>query len=556
VGETQAALTTCTSGPFVEGVDVSDGQGNIDWNAVKGGGVDFGIAKATQGTYNTQGTFAANWANMKAAGVVRGAYHFFDPTEDGAAQASYFLGVVGTIEPGDLPPMLDIECPDGDAQCLGFSGGSGAASASDIYTRMWDWIHTVENATGRKPLIYSFGSYFADNGINTTGLDAYPLNIAYPVSGNCFNFPGPWSAATIWQWSFTGSVSGIGGQVDRDRFLGTSSQLESFCNGSSSLSEVNGNGFLTVANWKDGHTEVFARKTSGQATHSWTQGTTDTWNNADDLKGAASCGLASVVWPPTSHDTVELFDPTAGGSTQHLWFSNGAWNAFQDFGGTGLSQLSTVAWPDGHVEVFALGGDSAIWHNWWTSQNTWSGWQSMQGGLATGVSPIVWSDGHVEIFATDAKGAVWHNWSTSKGWNGWASLGGALASRPVVARWADGHMELFGTGLDGHLTHAWWNGKGWTAFATLNAETTIEGEPSVLVYPAYGPEVFARDDKGQLNHMWVDTSQSSGWSKWAADFNQVIASSPFAWMRADGQAEVFAVDAKGDLLKSLHSASS
>jgi lysozyme len=220
-----AALQECAPAT-VEGIDVSEAQGSVDWNAAHAAGVDFAVIKATQGTYDTQSTFAGDWAGAQAAGVIRSAYHFFDPTEDGVAQAQHFLAAVGTLAPGDLPATLDIECPTGsaDTTCLG-TGGSDAASAADIATRMWDFIHAVEKATAKKPLIYTYGSYFASNGIDTTGLDAYPLYIADPVAGSCFDVPSPWSSAVLWQYSFTGSVPGIADAVDRDRFIGTLGDL-------------------------------------------------------------------------------------------------------------------------------------------------------------------------------------------------------------------------------------------------------------------------------------------------------------------------------------------
>jgi GH25 family lysozyme M1 (1,4-beta-N-acetylmuramidase) len=218
-GESTAAdTTTCPQGTLPAGVDVSDGQGTIDWTKVKAAGISWTVIKATQGTYNVQAGFAANWKSAKAAGVARAAYHFFDPTEDGTAQAQKFLDTVGPLDADDLSPMLDIECPDGNATCLGFSGGSGTAPAADIRTRMLDWLNAVEAATGRKPGIYSFGSYFSSNAIDTTGLDAYPLWIA-SLSTTCATFPPPWKATTAWQWSFTGTVSGINGQVDEDRMV-------------------------------------------------------------------------------------------------------------------------------------------------------------------------------------------------------------------------------------------------------------------------------------------------------------------------------------------------
>ena len=221
---TSQALDECAPST-VEGIDVFDGQGAIDWPAVAGDGIAFAMIKATQGTYDTQSTFAYNWPHARAAGVDRGAYHFFDPTEDGVAQAHYFLSALGAPAAGDLPVMLDVECPDGDANCLD-PGKSGQAAASDIRARIDGFLVTVEQATHKTPIVYTFASYFSQNGIDTTGLDAYPLFIAYPTTSACFEVPSPWSQAVMWQYSWAGSVSGISGAVDRDRFIGTAAGLD------------------------------------------------------------------------------------------------------------------------------------------------------------------------------------------------------------------------------------------------------------------------------------------------------------------------------------------
>jgi lysozyme len=160
----------------------------------------------------------------RAAGVRRGAYHFFDPTEDGTAQAERFLATVGAYEPGDLPPMLDLECPDGDDDCLG-TGASGQAEPAAIAARMWAWIRAVEGATGTRPIVYTFSAYFRASGVDPTGLQAYPLFLGYPTTGACLPVPAPWSTATLWQYSWSGTVAGIRGLVDRDRFLGSTGDL-------------------------------------------------------------------------------------------------------------------------------------------------------------------------------------------------------------------------------------------------------------------------------------------------------------------------------------------
>jgi lysozyme len=208
----------------VEGVDVFDGQGVIDWVAAANAGVRFVFIKATQGTYDTQSTFAFNWSEAKRAGVLRSAYHFFDPTEDGAAQAAHFLSVVGAADPGDLPPMLDLECPDGDPNCL-YAAASGVASAPEITSRLGAFLRAIEAASRETPILYTFGSYLAENRVDTSGLAAYPLALAYPSDGACMIPPAPWAEATFWQYSWEGSVAGIAAPVDRDRFLGSPADL-------------------------------------------------------------------------------------------------------------------------------------------------------------------------------------------------------------------------------------------------------------------------------------------------------------------------------------------
>lgn len=222
-------LEECAPG-WLEGVDVFDGQGAVDWQAARAAGVAFAFVKATQGTYDTQATFAPNWAGTRAAGVARSAYHFFDPTEDGNAQAAHFLEVVGPLAAGNLPPMLDLECPDGSSDCLG-AGQPGNENPSVLRARVDAFLGAVEKATGARPILYTFPSYFATSGVDASGLEVYPLFVAsvgpsgQPAKGACVDVPSPWTAAAFWQYAWTGQVAGISGNVDLDRFLGDAKGL-------------------------------------------------------------------------------------------------------------------------------------------------------------------------------------------------------------------------------------------------------------------------------------------------------------------------------------------
>src|SRR2546423_11084013 len=92
----------------VRGIDVSHHQGKIDWSGVKASGIQFAYIKATEGADFTDATFAENWTNSNAAGIVRGAYHFFTLGISGQSQAAHFLATV-PADAGALPPAIDLE---------------------------------------------------------------------------------------------------------------------------------------------------------------------------------------------------------------------------------------------------------------------------------------------------------------------------------------------------------------------------------------------------------------------------------------------------------------
>ena len=228
------ALTQQCPTTTVEGVDVFNGQGTIDWAKVAGSGRQFAFIKATQGNYNQQTTFAANWAGAKQNNVLRSPYHFFDGTIDGIAQANYFLAEIqanGGLQPTDLDPMLDIECPTSATQSQAsanceYTGNSGWVATATLKQRVFDFLTTVKQATGRDSIIYSYPYWFSDVAFTDAALAAYPLFIATYAS--CASVPAPWTQAAFWQYSASGTVPGISGAVDEDRFVGSAGDLQQY----------------------------------------------------------------------------------------------------------------------------------------------------------------------------------------------------------------------------------------------------------------------------------------------------------------------------------------
>lgn len=192
----------------VQGIDVSHYQGEVAWHEVAQAGYAFAFVKATQGITSVDPQLEANWNGTSAAGILRGAYHFYEPADDPEQQAEHFLTAV-SFGSGALPPTLDIEI-------------SGGQSASTICEGIGVWLAKVKDVTGQTPLVYTAPTFWAT--LNTARFGEYPLWVAeYGVSSP--KIPSGWKSWTFWQHSESGTVSGISGSVDLNLFQGTLAQL-------------------------------------------------------------------------------------------------------------------------------------------------------------------------------------------------------------------------------------------------------------------------------------------------------------------------------------------
>lgn len=196
---------------FLNGIDVSHHNHEIDWGRVASAGIAFAYAKASEGNSLPDSRFAENWAGMKAAGIPRGAYHYYAVGDDPSVQAQNFISKV-TLEPGDLPPMVDIETGSGEPD-------------SQMRADLHSFLKTLVGHYGVGPMIYT-GPYYWNAHFNAS-FSVYPLWVAeYGVSQ-----PKPvtgWGGWTIWQHNQSGQVDGIAGNVDSDYFNGSMDQLKKF----------------------------------------------------------------------------------------------------------------------------------------------------------------------------------------------------------------------------------------------------------------------------------------------------------------------------------------
>jgi lysozyme len=207
----RVTAAVCAGGATVQGVDVSSSAGAIDWNSVAGSGRSFAYARVSDGTTFVDPDFDQNYAGIAAAGMARGAYQFFEPAQDPVAQAKLLLQkIVLPLQPGDLPPMLDLEV----------TGGQPAAT---IAANIESWVTTIRSSTGRSPVIYT-SPFFWNSSVQATTFGTIPLWVSQ-TGVSCPTLPDGWTSWMIWQYSFSGSVSGITGAVDLDEFNGSQQDL-------------------------------------------------------------------------------------------------------------------------------------------------------------------------------------------------------------------------------------------------------------------------------------------------------------------------------------------
>jgi len=135
----------------VIGIDVSEYQGNIDWEKVKfvqdSFPIRFVIARATAGIDKVDSKFETNWNSLNKQQIIRGAYHYYRPNENSILQAQNFIKTV-KIQKGDFPPILDIE------------NLPKKQSMDSLKVGLKRWLHYVENHYKMRPIIYSGENYY------------------------------------------------------------------------------------------------------------------------------------------------------------------------------------------------------------------------------------------------------------------------------------------------------------------------------------------------------------------------------------------------------------
>jgi len=197
----------------IHGIDISHYQGDIDWNKLKTAKIEnspvkFILIKSTEGSNQLDENFNDNFYQAREHGFIRGAYHFWSNKSTAREQAYFFLAMVH-LEPGDLPPVLDVEHKPKNI------------STEEFQQNILTWLHIVEDRYHVKPIIYTYYK-FKDQYLSDSRFDDYPYWIAHYYVHQ-MEYQGNWK---FWQHTDAGKLPGIKGYVDLNIYNGSFYDLQ------------------------------------------------------------------------------------------------------------------------------------------------------------------------------------------------------------------------------------------------------------------------------------------------------------------------------------------
>lgn len=193
-----------------KGIDVSKWQGTINWESVKAAGVEFAMLRAGYGQGNIDAQFERNASECTRLGIPFGVYWFsyaYTP-EMAKREAQFCMDAVRGYKP-EYPVAYDFEYDSVDN-----AAEKGVSVTKALASSLVRAFCEEVKAGGYYPMVYANPNYLAayfDADIPKEydiWLAKWPRDPDIAVE--------PEQAGGMWQYTSSGTVSGITGRVDLD----------------------------------------------------------------------------------------------------------------------------------------------------------------------------------------------------------------------------------------------------------------------------------------------------------------------------------------------------
>ena len=212
----------------MKAIDVSCWQVDVDYNKVKSSGINIVLIRAGFGRETSQkdSQFEAHYKGAKAAGLKIGVYwySYADSISDAVNEANACLACLNGRKL-DLPVYYDLEEP--------WQQSFGRATLTTMAEKFCDTI----KKHGYRAGVYANAYWFSQCLNYSTLRNKYSIWLAQWASSHSI-------ACDIWQYSETGSVDGVNGNVDMNVIENTS-----IIDGSGISPTINPADTATVQRW-------------------------------------------------------------------------------------------------------------------------------------------------------------------------------------------------------------------------------------------------------------------------------------------------------------------
>ena len=513
------------------GMDVYAGNGTVNWSQAVSDGIQFGWAKATQGTYYEDANYSANMQNAKAAGVVIGAYCFADPSNATAAvEADYFWNYAKSQLKADgksLMPVLDFETFDSPIK--------GASTYAD-WANQW-CVEVVKDAAASgvrvTPVIY----VSADNTSLLSSENNWTIPWIANYNGDNPQTGSPWDLSSganeiwgsgVWDaWQFnTETLVGMGPNPwDVDTYNGNYPTLIS------DLGVQNMHICPAAGTNSDGRIELFAVGNTGYLYHNYQ---TNVNSGFSGWTAISTNNHWSVNCQPAVHcnsaGELEVFIPGTDGQINHTWEQTAAnstsWSGYTLISGIKVAQTAKLATgkdQNGGSYVYVVGTNGPLYESYQSVPGTnWSEWTSLGGTWDEDgdIATLTAVDGCQEILMIGFSGDLYVKFqSTPNGgfgsWtatttNQWATTSRIAATLDQVNKV---NVFVVGSGPGSPLYHTWQTGtnasSSWNNWSSIGGGWEQDARPAAIRNQNGDPAVFLI---GSTGNMYVN--QGPGWSGW------------------------------------------
>ena len=195
----------------LNGIDVSVYQGTIDWTKVSKSGVDFAMIRAGYRGYGDKGVlvedsmFSKNVLGAKTNKMDIGIYFYTQAinVEEAKEEAKFVVNLIKKYG-------IDVKYPIAiDTELSPIGTGRADNISKEKRTEVVKAFCEIIKQLGYKPMVYASKYWLYDN-LNVQQISQYDTWLAHYTDKTDYKY-----SYTMWQYTSTGNVDGITGNVDK-----------------------------------------------------------------------------------------------------------------------------------------------------------------------------------------------------------------------------------------------------------------------------------------------------------------------------------------------------